>query len=282
MLALFALRIAINTSCLLLIGFALHGAVGVLGRDILPRWRGFGLILAAAATVFALARLPLLNVQMGDASTLFDPDLTALGWMAIGPSSLAITTGAFTIAVGLLLGRRAILAAGALVTAAGFSLTGHTQALPEPGVAPYAVGLHAAVAGFWVIAPLTLFPRATVSNDALLSRLRRFSAAAVFLIPVLFAAGIWLAWVLAGGINGLLGAAYGQLLLLKLAVAIVALGVGALNKGFVTDKVETDAETGRRWLRRTLIVDAVLFTIAIVSISAATSLTGAGEALVAE
>ena len=108
----------------------------------------FAGLLALVAGALAFTRLLVLNVQMGDAATLFDPDLTTLGWMALGPSSLAFAIGALAVVLGFALGQRIVLASGAIVMAAGFALTGHTQALTDPGLAPYAVALHAAIAGF--------------------------------------------------------------------------------------------------------------------------------------
>jgi len=281
-LALFVLRAGLNASALLLIGLVLHAAIAIIGREALSRWRGLIVGLAITATVLAFVRLLLLNVQMGDASTLFDPDLTALGWMALGPSSLAFAAGAAVVVAGLALRQTLILAVGAVSASAGFALTGHTQALSNPGLAPYAVGMHVAIAGFWIAAPLTLSPRGLADDTVLLARLKRFSAAAVFLIPVLVVAGLWLAWILAGGVQGLLGTAYGQLLLLKLAAACIAIGLGAINKQVVTAKVAADPHVGRRWLNHTLTAETVLFLVALVAISAATTLTGAGEGLPAQ
>ena len=279
---LFALRTGLNISSLLLIGIALHAAIGVVERETLKRWRSLTIGLALATSTLAFARLLLLNLQMGDASTILDPDLTAIGWMALGPSSLAFLVGAAGVVLGVALGQRIILGGGAIIVTAGFALTGHTQALSEPGVMPYVVALHAAAGGFWVAAPLTLAPTAMVSDDVALARLKRFSAAAMAAVPLLFIAGLWLAWVLAGGAAGLLGTAYGWLLMAKLSAAMAALGVGAFNQKVVTAKVATDPPAGRRWLRRTLTAEAVLFVFAILAVSAATTLTGAGDTPAAE
>ncbi len=281
-LALVALRTGLNVCSLLLIGLGLHGALGIVQREALTRWRRFAIALAAATIALAFARLPLLNVQMGDTSTLLDPDLMALGWMTLGSSSLAFAVGAALVVAGFVLSQRVITATGALVTASGFALTGHTQALADPGIAPFAVGLHTALAGFWITAPLTLVPRTATSSDLLLTRLQRFSAVAVLAIPLLIIVGVWLAWTLAGGLEGLLQTAYGQLLLVKLAAAAGALSLGAFNQRIVTAKVRDDPPVGRRWLQRTLVIESSLFAAAILAISAATTLTGAGERPVAE
>lgn len=276
-LALFGLRIGLNLAALVMIGLALHGALSVVERGSFKRYRALLMIAAAATLVLAVSRVAFLNVQMGDGATVFDPDLTALSWLAFGPSTLAFGVGACVVVLGALLNRRTLLGLGAVLAAGGFALTGHTQALEDPGVMPWTASLHALIGGFWVIAPLTLWPAASLSDDELLARLRRFSTAAVIAIPVLLGLGVWLAWTLARGWDGLIGSAYGQLLLVKLAAGLAALGMGAINKQFLTAKVAENPERGRRWLRYALAAETALFAAAVVAVSAATTLTGAGE-----
>jgi putative copper export protein len=90
----------------------------------------------------------------------------------------------------------------------------------------------------------------------------------------MFGLGLWLAWSLAGGPQGLFGSVYGRLLLFKLAVASLALGLGAINQRAVTRMIVANPARGRRWLATTLRADAILFTLAILIISAATTFTG--------
>ena len=63
-----------------------------------------------------------------------------------------------------------------------------------------AVAAHAFIAGFWVVAPITLHPTARLGDDVLLARLKRFSVIAMAAIPLLLFLGVWLAFVLAGGV----------------------------------------------------------------------------------
>lgn len=276
-IALFGLRIGLNFAALLVIGLSLHGALGIVGQSAFPRIRGLLIAAAGVTAVLAATRVGFLNVQLGDASAIFDPDMTALSWLALGPSTLAFVVGALVAVVGGTIGSRLVLATSAVIVSAGFALTGHTQALENPGAMPAAASLHALIGGFWVVAPLTLWPSSSLDERQLLARLRRFSAIAVIAIPVLLALGVWLAWTLARGWNGLVATTYGQLLLAKLTVGLAAVGMGALNKQVLTARVAEHPEQGRRWLRYALSVEAALFAAAILAVSAATTLTGAGE-----
>ena len=96
-------------------------------------------------------------------------------------------------------------------------------------------------------------------------------------IPVLIALGAWLAWKLVGGPEKLFGTTYGLLLLAKLAIGIVAMSLGALNKQVITAKVAADPAIGRKWLRVTLLCEATLFAAAIIVVSAATTIGGPAE-----
>ena len=163
---------------------------------------------------------------------------------------------------------------GAIALALSFALTGHSQALESPGFAPWVVAFHVVIAAFWFAAPLTLWPAKNLSDIDLTVRLERFSAIALFVVPLLFLLGLWLAWRLAGGVQQLIASDYGRLLLLKLAVAAVALGLGGLNKLVTTPIMARDPLRGRRLLKRSLIAEATAFTAAIVIVAWATTMTG--------
>lgn len=276
-IALFGLRIGFNLAALLMIGLSLHGALGVVERAALGRYRAPLLAASFATAALAFARLGFLNVQLGGAASIFDPEIMSLSWLALGPSTLAFCSGALAAVIGAATRNRAFLGAGAIIAAAGFALTGHTQALESPGAMPAAASVHALIGGYWAVAPLTLWPALALDGPQLLARLNRFSAIAVLAIPVLLALGVWLALSLARGWNGLLATAYGQLLLVKLAAGLAAMGIGALNKLYLTARVAERPEQGRLWLGRALRAEAILLATAIIAVSAATSLTGAAE-----
>lgn len=273
----FADRIGLNVFALLTIGFALHAAVGVVERDAFKamRWRASPVALALA--LFVILRLGILTSQIGDGTSLFDTELLPLALVALGNSTLLILGGAITATVALWIGSRVFAAVGAIAISAGFGVTGHTQGLTEPGLAPLVAATHVLIAGFWVAAPLSLYPFEALNKAQLLVRLQRFSTVAIAAIPILIGLGLWLAWLLTGTSHRLFGTTYGLLLLAKLAVAMIAVAIGALNKQVVTAKIAEDEPTGRRWLRRTLIIEAALFITAIIAISAATTVGGPSE-----
>jgi putative copper export protein len=91
---------------------------------------------------------------------------------------------------------------------------------------------------------------------------------------LLFIGGGWLALRLAGGFEPLVGSTYGRLRLAKLGAAGIALALGAANAFLVTRAVAEDGLRGRRLLKLTLGLDALLFTAALMAISAATSFVG--------
>jgi putative copper resistance protein D len=187
---------------------------------------------------------------------------------------MAVAIGAVALAAGWRLRSRIGAGIGAGALTLSFGLTGHSQALDTPGLAPGAVALHVLIAGFWLAGPMTLWPTHKLEQAALTARVTRFSNIAVAGVPLLFALGLWLALLLAGGWTPLLTSLYGQLLLTKLAAASFALALGAYNKSVVTALLRTAPEQGRRALKRTLRLDVAFFLIALCAIAAATSLTG--------
>jgi putative copper export protein len=272
---LFAVRVCLNGSALLSIGLALHAGLRIVEQD---RRRAV-LVHAAGAAVFALlaglARLALLNAQLGDGlGDAFNPDNAELAWTILAPATITLSVGVLAVVISAASGITTLGAVGALAIAGSFALTGHTQSLEQPGPMPIVAAAHVLIAGFWVAAPLTLFPSATLPAPLLVDRLKRFSAIAVAAIPALVVLGIWLAWVLAGGLNGLFGTTYGRLLLAKLAVSLVAVGMGALNHAMITRQIASRPTRGRMWLGWTLRVETAVFIAAVLIVSIATTFVG--------
>jgi putative copper export protein len=267
----FALRLALNAATLLAIGLAAAAAMGVIRPDERRGWRGAVRTLAALVIVLAGLRGLLGAVQLnGGLEGALSPDLLGMVGRFQGPSLCALIAGAALTALG---GRLAPIL-GAIMLASGYGLIGHTRALEAPGPAPLVAALHVMIAGVWLAAPLVLWPRAGVSDARLAERLTRFGALARWLVPLLFIGGGWLALRLAGGFEPLVGSTYGRLLLAKLGAAGIALALGAANAFLVTRAVAEDGLRGRRLLKLTLGLDALLFTAALMAISAATSFVG--------
>lgn len=272
----FADRVGLNLFALLTIGFALHAASGVVERDAFLGLRSRIAGAGAALAFFMVVRLAILVAQMGYGVSILDPDLVPFAWMFIGDSTLAMLAGAVVSVGGVWFGSRIAAGLGAAMLSVGFGLTGHAQGLDEPGLAPVMVAAHVFIAGFWVAAPLSLYPGSTLDSARLVSRLHRFSTIAIAAIPVLTALGVWLSWILTEGGQKLLVTTYGLLLLAKLAIGVIAIGLGALNKQIITAKVAADPATGKKWLRAALLCEAALFAAAIVAVSAATTVGAPG------
>ena len=189
----FADRIGLNLFALLTIGFALHAALGIVERDSFRDLRSRIALAGLALAFFTTMRFGILIAQMGDGTNVLNPELMPLAWTVLGDSTLAILAGAAVSVGGVWLGSRLTAALGASALSFGFGLAGHAQGLADPGLAPIAVAVHVFIAGFWLAAPVSLYPAPRQEDSELLFRLRRFSSIAVFAIPVLIALGSWLA-----------------------------------------------------------------------------------------
>ncbi len=270
-----ALKLALYAAALLSAGLALHGVLGVVERGARAAWIRNAALAAAFALVFGALKLLLLNAQLaGGLAHAFDAESFGWTWAMHAPAFIALAIGAVAALAAWASQRHWLGLITVLGFSASFALTGHTQALAAPGLAPWAVGLHVLIASYWIAAPISLWPRGALADAALHRRLERFSAGAIVAIPLLFVAGLWLAWRIAGGVAALLESEYGRLLLAKLAAASAALGLGALNKQVVTGVIIRAPERGRVWLKRTLAADALLFLTALLLVSWATTLTG--------
>jgi putative copper export protein len=266
-----AVKAGLYASALGAAGLGLHAFF--LGAEY-RRWI-VGLALVFAITV--ASRLLLLNAELaGGFEHILDFSMFDWVWAPNQPQALAYAGGAIVLLAGALLRIRALLLIGAGAMFVGSGLGGHTQGLEAPGINPFLVSAHVAIAAFWVTAPFVLWPSGELPDDALVLRMRKFSQIAVWCVPVLFASGLWLAWRLSGSFEALLSETYGRLLLVKLLLACGALALGGFNKFRVTQHLETDADHGRMILRRTLILDSVLFAGIVLAIAAATTLAGPG------
>ena len=268
-LASLAVKAGLYVGALGSAGLRLHTVL--LGSDN-RRWIG-GLALVLAIAV--ASRLLLLNAELaGGLQHAFDFSMFGWVWAPNQAQTLTYLGGAFALLAGALFRLRAILLIGVGAAFVGAGLGGHTHGLDAPGINPFLVSLHVAIAAFWVTAPFVLWPGEDSSDDVLLRRMQRFSRIALWGVPVLFMSGLWLVWRLTGSFEAFINETYGRLLLVKLLLASGALALGAYNKLRVTEHLQKRAETGRALLKPTLMLDGVLFAGIVLAIAAATTLTG--------
>lgn len=272
---LLADKLGLYASGLLAAGLGLHAVLGVLERGVHQHAMRVAACAAVAALVFATARLIIVNAQLGGGiGAAFDASTLQWTWRSLGLPTAALLAGVVGVIVGWAVRNPLFAAAGAVTLAASFALTGHSEALESPGLAPLAVGLHVLIAMFWITAPLSLWPRRALQDATLVARLKRFSTIAAWAVPALFVLGIWLAWLLAGGLTSLLSETYGQLLVAKLLVASIALAMGAINKLWLTQAVMQGNPEGRRLLKIALLVELCAFLVALLLVGVATTAVG--------
>jgi copper transport protein len=155
----------------------------------------------------------------------------------------------------------------AIVLVSGLSLSGHQGTEPGSGWLEAAIDwLHLVAASLWVggVAALALLVWPSAPE------LRRrafvgFSRLAVALVAVLVAGGSYLAFERLTAPRDLWTTGYGQLLLLKLAVVVVALGWGALHHVVVRPRIE--AGGGGR--ARPSLVGETVVALAVLLVAAA-------------
>lgn len=272
---LFLVKIGLYASALVAGGLALHAALGIVERQGAPRVLGVAAAAAVFALAFCVARLLLINAQLGAGlGDAFNAGNFSWTWAMQGPAAIALTLGTLALLLCLRFRSRILMALGALAIAVSFALTGHALALETPGLAPWAVALHVLIASYWFAAPLTLWPRSELDDGLVHGRMQRFGVLAMAAIPLLFALGLWLVWRLTGSVEAALSSLYGQLLLAKLLAASAALGLGAFNKLSVAKILAATPARGRRLLAATLTLDTALFATALGLVGWATTMTG--------
>jgi putative copper export protein/mono/diheme cytochrome c family protein/peroxiredoxin len=87
---------------------------------------------------------------------------------------------------------------------------------------------------------------------------RRFSPLGMIWVAVLVASGIVNSWVLVGTIPGLVGTAYGRLLLIKLALVLAMLCLAALNRLWLTPDLERHPRRALGALTATISLETAL------------------------
>ncbi|HCR66424.1 MAG TPA: hypothetical protein DIW38_07925 [Oceanicaulis sp.] len=269
-LAVFAAKLCVLAAALTAAGL---GWAIALGGD-LARRVGRALVIAAALAAVLAYLLLLLNAnaQLGGAwASALDPSTFGWIWPGRQTQALVLSLGLASVVAASVAKLRLLGLAAVLLIGVSFALSGHAAALEDGLLAQIGVAIHGFAASFWFIAPLLLWPRGD-GYDA--SVVRRFSEAAIWIVPMVFAAGGYLAWRLAGGLTELFTTAYGQLLSAKLAVALVVLALGAVNKQIVSRRLATDPPQGRRLLRLTLGADAAVFLTALALVSWASTVSG--------
>lgn len=151
---------------------------------------------------------------------------------------------------------------------------GHLHAWSmEPGVSLLlaAEAVHLLAAGAWLggLLPLRQFVGRHSAGEGARAA-RRFGHLAALAVAALVATAFWQAFVLSGGMGGLLGTAYGWMELLKLTLFAALLLCAALNRWRFLPRLDARADAGRA-LRMSIAVETGL---GLMIVLAAAVLTG--------
>jgi putative copper resistance protein D len=225
---------------------------------------------AALGALLILAHLGLDAARLsGDFSGLWDQDLQQLAWSSrSGISQLVQVLGLCMVLASLWkpqLRHAAWASVGGGVAIGGFLITGHTSTHALRLVLAPLLALHLLVVGFWFgsLAPLALVIRLE-SRATAAALLRRFSAVAAWLVPLIAVAGLAMAWLLAGSID-VLGKPYGELLIAKLSGFGLLMVLAVYNKWRLTPAF--GAARSNRSLGRSIAAEYVLI-VAVLSVTA--------------
>jgi len=231
-------------------------------------------LASAAAAVMAAAVLAI-GLQGGLLSgapfTAFaDAETWALGLAATrSRQSLALL-----VASGLIIGslgarrtawRVGLIVAGALTATGSFVLSGHmATATPRWAMLP-ALFLHVTVAAFWIGSLLPLLILARRGHAEATIPLRRFSAIAVVAVPLLIAAGIFMASAWIATPVALATSPYGQLLAIKAGLVTVLLGLAAVNRLYLMRQLGRRPAAALAGLRRTIAAEITVGMVVVVA-----------------
>lgn len=156
---------------------------------------------------------------------------------------------------------------GATLAVCAFLLTGHTVDHPDRALLGPILAVHVLIVAFWFGALPALYLATRRDSPAAAARLiDRFSARAIWLVPLILAAGIAMAAELAAGWT-VFEEPYGELLLVKIGGFAVLMGLAALNRWRLAPAVATAEPNALRALRVSVASEYIL----IVGVLAATA-----------
>lgn len=207
----------------------------------------------------------------GGAAVSFPAILTSTTWGTAWLLQLAGIVVALLAALGLQRIPRAkhallalLLIVGCVAIAAGFASSGHAAAAENPMLAVLYDSTHMLGAATWIgmlgMLLVSALPRLRSDAETAFIALRAFSRVAIVAVAVIATTGLLSAWTHVGAWQALTSTRYGQVLLIKLAVVLVVVLLGARNQRRVQrgtasgNGVDAVLRDGRAELVLTLVV----------------------------
>lgn len=227
--------------------------------------------LIASGVVFAMRGVAL----TGDVIGMADPEILDLLWQTSVGNVLLLRIGGLGLLIwGLVLpGSQAwVSVLGGLLAIWSFAQIGHVPSQSNIWLNGI-LALHLICIAFWIgilipLRRLTLIPSEIWRAGDVA---HRFGLIALGAVPVLLAAGGYLAYVLVGSIQALTTADYGKAVMLKLGLVSGLLIIGAVNKLRFVPKMREGNGQGANGLARTIRYEWVLFVIVLLTTAALTT-----------
>jgi copper transport protein len=227
---------------------------------------GWVMLVVASLASFGLLGATAVAGTVGDA---FSPDVwgkvanSSTGRMLLVRAALAAAAGGllFTVrsrATALWRSAAVVVAVGIVFT---FPAAGHPASLSPKALWILLDAMHLSSVVVWVggLALFTLGGRAWLRDDEAAPVVHRFSAAAVWLVPVIVVTGSLQTLELAGGIDGvraLTDTSWGRTLLVKLSIVSVLVALGAVSRWLLQT-------SGVASLRRTVAAEALIGVVVL-------------------
>ncbi|GIG39286.1 copper resistance CopC/CopD family protein [Cellulomonas phragmiteti] len=178
-----------------------------------------------------------------------------------------------------------VATASAAAALGSLLVVGHTRTFGPGWLVLGADALHVATGAVWLGGVVglvaTLSRSAGVDPRRAAATVARFSALGAWLVAALALTGTVLGWRVVGTLEALVTSGYGRTLLVKVAVAVVIVGIAAYNRFRLVPAVRSAAEAGavrgatadasRRTLRRTVAGEAALLGLVLAATGALVS-----------
>jgi len=224
---------------------------------------GFGAIATAGS--LGLQGLDELGSNLADlgSTAVWSAGLQSPYGETLGLGSVALLLAAVALCC-----RRRGLATGfatasLLMVAFAMTLSGHAGTAAPIWVSRPALALHAAAATLWGGSLLPLLILVATRHECAAPAALRLSAALLPTIAALVLSGATLAVLQGVTVTSLMETGYGRLLACKLALVLVMLALGTLNRYVLVPRLATDGPAYGRHLRRVLVVDVCLLLVVL-------------------
>jgi putative copper export protein len=229
-----------------------------------------GLVLTILHAVIEPVRLT------GDLRSIFDSSLQAL--LLASDSGTAIGVRVFGLAMilsGLLKSSRPGEAAALLGTsliAASFAFMGHTATHDQRWLLAPLLIIHIAAIAFWFGGLWPLLVSTRHENAEIAGAIiEQFSRVAVWLVPIIFAAGLAMTTLLLPSLASL-GTPYGKSLIAKTSGFTILMGLAAANRWRFGPKVKTGDTLSLSAFRRSVLAEWFLIVVVVTITAAMTAL----------